>query len=527
MGSSEERFRRAMSAVCAIADRVPSSILVVCCLDDFYEAMKGKLARSMRDRLEQDPEPIRLQSERTLQEVTQLIGRRLSHLYDQANVRFDEADETIRSPRASSRSGRTCAPATCWITAAATAKRRWRKGAHRDRPRLRRSPRPSPCPCSICSRRGTISARATPSRAPRTITRSPSSSLGPSSRVPMSSKRDSLHGEDDRRHRRDRDDPRRGDDRAPVRRGGQQEPEGRRARQAGRRRAQGSRHAQARPRALDRLPITPWIRRRRGDWQGHRRRRRRTVLEDADCLTMLALKEFRAAHASAPNLAAWLGQESPLSQLHVMRDILALERFGPRPAEPAIKAPPAPLSAPARAPVKVEALEFDEPIEVLPRTLILGKTEGIAPRELSTPMDDCGFTCHAAFLGGTGSGKTTLALGLVEQLLLADVPVVPRRSRRRFSRAICARMPGRGPSAIPRSRSTAGGCARGSRSRSSRRATPQVGRSGYRCSREASRICPSPIATTRRRTPRTRSAGCWSTSTQGGISPAGRSSCRR
>jgi DNA helicase HerA-like ATPase len=34
------------------------------------------------------------------------------------------------------------------------------------------------------------------------------------------------------------------------------------------------------------------------------------------------------------------------------------------------------------------------------------------------------FTYHAAFLGGTGSGKTTAALNLIEQLLARDIPVV-------------------------------------------------------------------------------------------------------
>ncbi|WP_269324385.1 ATP-binding protein [Chondromyces apiculatus] len=57
-----------------------------------------------------------------------------------------------------------------------------------------------------------------------------------------------------------------------------------------------------------------------------------------------------------------------------------------------------------------------------PRVLLLGKTEGITPQELTMPSD--ALNKHAAFLGGTGSGKTTLALGLVEQLLLQSVPVV-------------------------------------------------------------------------------------------------------
>jgi hypothetical protein len=39
-------------------------------------------------------------------------------------------------------------------------------------------------------------------------------------------------------------------------------------------------------------------------------------------------------------------------------------------------------------------------------------------------LDVSALTCHAAFLGGSGSGKTTAALNLVEQLLLRGIPAI-------------------------------------------------------------------------------------------------------
>ena len=39
-------------------------------------------------------------------------------------------------------------------------------------------------------------------------------------------------------------------------------------------------------------------------------------------------------------------------------------------------------------------------------------------------LDPSELTRHAAFLGAPGSGKTTLALGLVEQLLLQGIPAI-------------------------------------------------------------------------------------------------------
>src|SRR5262249_34669201 len=57
-----------------------------------------------------------------------------------------------------------------------------------------------------------------------------------------------------------------------------------------------------------------------------------------------------------------------------------------------------------------------------PTDIVCGSTLGVTTTPVTFQTID--FTYHAAFLGGTGSGKTTAALNLIEQLLARDVPVV-------------------------------------------------------------------------------------------------------
>ena len=54
--------------------------------------------------------------------------------------------------------------------------------------------------------------------------------------------------------------------------------------------------------------------------------------------------------------------------------------------------------------------------------LVLGRTNSVTPSPVTFEPNE--FMQHAAFLGGSGSGKTTAALNLIEQLLARDVPAV-------------------------------------------------------------------------------------------------------
>jgi hypothetical protein len=139
---------------------------------------------------------------------------------------------------------------------------------------------------------------------------------------------------------------------------------------------------------------------------------RRVVVADPDWRTMLALPEFRARHEDEPELNAWLKESKPLSSLKSLRAILDLDQ--PRTARPPISPPPQP-------PLIIPAQPVHETVAE-PQPIALGTSNDRAAEPVT--LDPQELTRHAALLGGPGSGKTTIALNLVEQLLLCGVPAL-------------------------------------------------------------------------------------------------------
>ncbi|WP_050431989.1 helicase HerA domain-containing protein [Chondromyces crocatus] len=84
---AEVLFRRAMTSLCALADQVPSSLVVLACLEDYYTKLKPRLTRSTLDRIEHDPAPVRLLTERSAKEVEMIIRQRLGHLYEASGLK--------------------------------------------------------------------------------------------------------------------------------------------------------------------------------------------------------------------------------------------------------------------------------------------------------------------------------------------------------------------------------------------------------------------------------------------------------
>ncbi len=90
-----ERFRKVVETLVSLADLVPNSVAVVACLEDYYKANRDHLGRSKLDRLERDPQPIRLTSGREADEIAALVSLRLEHLYEQQGVKSDAAMPTF------------------------------------------------------------------------------------------------------------------------------------------------------------------------------------------------------------------------------------------------------------------------------------------------------------------------------------------------------------------------------------------------------------------------------------------------
>jgi hypothetical protein len=89
-GANLERLQRALDSMRAIADAIPSSIVVLSCLENLYESVKGQLTRSLTDRLERDE--VRLISQRQPDEIEQMLACRLEYLYNFFDVAWRDDD---------------------------------------------------------------------------------------------------------------------------------------------------------------------------------------------------------------------------------------------------------------------------------------------------------------------------------------------------------------------------------------------------------------------------------------------------
>jgi Helicase HerA, central domain/AAA ATPase domain len=136
---------------------------------------------------------------------------------------------------------------------------------------------------------------------------------------------------------------------------------------------------------------------------------------------MMMVREFHAQHRNDPGFADWFRKAKLLGEIPALLQILRLELLRPE----------ARASAAARA--ESARAKPATPEKELPLALLLdeagnGKTSILAGRSLTTnksiTLNKDVLKRHAAVLGGSGSGKTTLALCIIEQLLLKGTPIV-------------------------------------------------------------------------------------------------------
>lgn len=84
--ASVEIFRRAISMIQSIVSEGPSLVAVVSCITDLYDSLRLGLAGSTLDRLEKDPPKQVLQVNRSYDEIVEIVGRRLQWMFSKVGA---------------------------------------------------------------------------------------------------------------------------------------------------------------------------------------------------------------------------------------------------------------------------------------------------------------------------------------------------------------------------------------------------------------------------------------------------------
>ncbi|OJH36646.1 AAA family ATPase [Cystobacter ferrugineus] len=496
-----QAFQRAMHLLCDFAESAPSSLIVISCLHTFWTGLREKLHRSTLDRIERDPEPLKLGNLRTANEARLITERRLEHLYALEDAPFDPADPTYPFPHEGFE--RLGGLTTREVLDAC---RHWREQAVRDQALpeqfpLRDAPKESRTDSTEEQKFLALDQAWNDFRS--THSTPPPEEDGKLAELLVWALKASAE-ELETGHRFDvrrlgevlQVDVSPGDEKLHVALCNKGTQGGGLANQI----------EQTRKEARGRTPVVI----RTSDFPSNPKTQaaaelgkllskggRRAVLEDSDSRTLIALRAFREQHGSRPDFAAWLRSTRPLTQLKPLRDILSLDllRSGapqppkvvefPKPAS-ARSAPPAPpkdtpsteeasLTETARYGIPIqpanaasteeasltETARYGVPIQpanaasteeasltetarygiAIPRAtpshtvppprpetprkrepVRVGETDSLLREPVVFNPDE--FTRHAAFLGGPGSGKTTLALNVIEQLALQGVPSI-------------------------------------------------------------------------------------------------------
>ena len=142
------------------------------------------------------------------------------------------------------------------------------------------------------------------------------------------------------------------------------------------------------------------------------------TVEDGDLRAIAALEAFTAARGGEPGFQEWRQRARPLTGSNLFQKLLGIE--GVRPVAPPpvsgdgqkrVSSNPAPTSPATNGHPPIVHPEATPP----GRQIRLGTT--LTMRADPVTLDVEALKMHAAFLGGTGSGKTTLVLNVIEQLL--------------------------------------------------------------------------------------------------------------
>ncbi len=419
-----ERFVKVIDTVTSLTDAVPSTLVVLAGLSDYFKTQMDKLTKSKVDRITQDPKPIDLLGNRTREEIRAMTARRLAYLYKSAGVEIDPANEIypFREDHLDRLVGMRSRDVLGFLRAhhqACINSERWFD------PNII-APPPPPPPTVDYSRMWNdflSEHRVILSDDEEELARILAEAIRQvSEEMPegyhFGCTVDRQFIEVETHHPNNRVD------KLLVALCNKNAQGGRLAKQL----TEVEKRVGDFPLALVRTTDFPSTKKSRivdQIAQLLKRDGRRIVVPNADWRHMLAFAEFRQRHRTDPKFVSWQKLDHPLSELHSLRDILRLDRLlnvsplidqlDPPPPKPPISPPNPIISPPPPLPPVLPPAPSGK--------IVLGQTiSSISPTAITLETHE--FVQHAAFLGGSGSGKTTAALNLIEQLLARNVPAV-------------------------------------------------------------------------------------------------------
>ena len=422
LDDAQVRFRRAMSAVCDLAERVPSSVVVISCLRDFYKVLQDNLATPARARIEHDPKPILLSAKRELAEVEELIRKRLEALYEPRGIATVEDDPTYPIP-AERLPELTELPTRSILDWCREFRDQCIAGGSVEGPIKETGPREIEPPVvdTISLEQLWNDFRS------EAVTPIPTDDLRLARLLAWAIAACSDEDRGGHHFSGEADGMM-----IAVEHQGPDQSVGRllvgvcnKSAKGG---GLGKQVEEIEKRTSDVTPVVTPVIVRSTEFPTSpnavvskqigkliARGGRRVVVEDSDWRAMQAFRAFREQYRADPNFAAWLVEEKPLSRLESLRKVLALDEL--KVVRPSAPPPEPPVTRPSR--VAPEPGQSEEP-EGGP--LVLGTTGGIRPEPVT--ISPAELAMHAAFLGGSGSGKTTVALSIIEQLLVRGIPAI-------------------------------------------------------------------------------------------------------
>uniref|UniRef100_UPI0013EA9D7E helicase HerA-like domain-containing protein n=1 Tax=Aquisphaera insulae TaxID=2712864 RepID=UPI0013EA9D7E len=424
--NAEVQFRRALSTLCDLVSRLPSCLVVISCLRDYYEELKKSLAKTTKSRIQGSSGPVDLKAPREASEIARLIGNRLRFLFEAEGMAWSPTEPFYPLP------------ADVDTRLAGMSTRDVLEKCQRYRERCMAEgvllpfveavkPPPDPDTTHIEQAWNELTS-GTPREIPAR-----EATLAEILGVAIRACSDELTtGHDFHVEVSDRFIP--VEIHAPdnsaeklyigicnksAKGGGLGHQIDEVARLG-----EGQTLALVRSTAFPSNPTTQ-IAKRIGELTD--KGARAVVVEDSDWRTMMAYPDYAAKFRDDPAFSTWRKRSRPLSSLDSIRRILdldGLERGRPAKVEPPAADKPT-KETDGRKSTTPSATTQQGGTATITGTrtpLTLGVTNARKPEPVT--LDPDLLTRHAAFLGTSGSGKTTAALGIVEQLLVRGIPAI-------------------------------------------------------------------------------------------------------